>query len=295
MINIILFILGASLGSFINVLAIRYKENKFILSQDIIFGRSKCPNCGKELKWFELIPILSFLIQGRKCRKCSKKLSLQYPLIEILCGGIVLFVYQYFKKNFFIIFALKTINLNFYLITSLWILILLTLVLITLIDLKIKIIPNETLVFILILGIILNTLLVLNKNQVFSFTPLYASLFGFTNNFWINKLVSFVFALIFFSSLIILTQGKGMGMGDLKLMAVLSIVFSWPDILIISFLSFILGSIASLFLLINKNKKLNSAIPFGPFIALAVYLLIFYGDKIIKLYFILGSKLFPNI
>ncbi len=296
MINLILFILGASLGSFINVLAIRYNPDKFLLSKEIISGRSKCRSCHKELQWFGLIPIISFIIQKGKCRNCKTNLTLQYPLIEILCGLIFVFTYNYFQNIFFVLFLIKPTLFNFYFVTSIWILILLTLVLITLIDLKLQIIPNETLIFILILGIVLNIFMFIQKPmEIQSFILSYSLLFGFKENFLINKLISIGFALIFFSSLIIITFGKGIGVGDLKLMIALSIIVNWPDILLISILSFLIGAIFGLFFIVTKRKTIKSAIPFGPFISIAVYLTIFYGEEVLKIYFDIGNKLFLNI
>jgi len=87
---LLLFFLGAVVGSFIGVLAGRYTEEKgFILA---IQGRSKCPHCRKTLKWYELVPLASFVAQGGKCRKCRHKLSWRYPVVEILSGLVLVLV-----------------------------------------------------------------------------------------------------------------------------------------------------------------------------------------------------------
>ncbi|MCS6789110.1 MAG: prepilin peptidase [Patescibacteria group bacterium] len=286
MIYIILFLFGASLGSFINVLSLRYKEDKFILSREIIGGRSHCRNCKKILKWYELIPILSFIFQSGKCRHCKTKLIWQYFWVELICGLIPILTFIYFQNNLITFFP-KTIS-NFFYFWSfilIWDLILLTLVLISLIDLKLKIIPNETIIFLIILGIALNLLIVYNWNEFYSFLGQYNSFFGDFTNFKENRLIAFIFALLFFGGIILVTLGQGMGMGDLKLMIALSIIFGWPETLIISILSFILGGIVSLILILKYKTNLKGILPFGPFIVISSFLTLFLGKQILEFYF----------
>ncbi|MGB9609026.1 MAG: prepilin peptidase, partial [Minisyncoccia bacterium] len=166
MFYVFLFFIGASLGSFLDVLATRYKEDKFILSRDIVFGRSFCVHCKKILKWYELIPILSFIIQKARCRNCHKKLSLEYFLVEAWSGLIFVFTLIYFKNHLIAFFSKTIFNLfYFWGVILIWDLILLTLILVFLIDLRLKVIPNEIIVFLLILGIILNFLILPNWNN----------------------------------------------------------------------------------------------------------------------------------
>lgn len=292
MIYVILFLVGASLGSFINVLSFRYKEDKFILDKKIIGGRSHCNYCGKKLNWYELIPIISFIIQRGRCRQCHNKLSWQYLLVELVCGLIFILTLIYFKNNLITFFP-KTLLAPIYfgLTILIWDLIFLTLVLISLIDLKLKIIPNETIIFLFILSIFLNFLTLPNWNNFYSFLGAYNLFFGSLPIWWQNKLIAFIFSLLFFGGLVFLTWGKGMGLGDVKLMMVLSLIFGWPETLIITVLSFIIGGVAGLVLLITKKKRLKSSLPFGPFIVLAVFLVFFYGELILKLYLKIGEKL----
>lgn len=292
MIYLILFLIGASLGSFINVLSFRYKEDEFILDKKIIGGRSNCLYCKKKLNWYELVPLFSFIIQKGRCRQCKNKLSWQYPLIELICGLILVFTPIYFKNHQITFFSQTISNPTYFWLTVLiWDLILLTLILTTLIDLKLKIIPNEIIVFLFILSILLNFLILPNWNNFYSFLGAYNSFFGNLFILWQNKLIAFVFSLLFFGGLVILTQGRGMGMGDVKLMMVLGLIFGWPEILIITLLSFIIGGLISIVFVIAKKKNLKSLVPFGPFIVLAVFLVFFYGELILKLYFKITEKI----
>src|SRR4030043_497211 len=109
-IYIFFFILGTLVGSFLNVVVIRLKKNESILKT-----RSHCPYCKKKLKWFELIPIISFFIQKGRCRKCKKKISWQYPLVEFFTGLIfILSVFYYL--NYFSLYNL--INFFYLLVFS---------------------------------------------------------------------------------------------------------------------------------------------------------------------------------
>ena len=289
--NLILFLIGASFGSFLNVLYFRYHPDKFILRKDIIKGRSYCPNCHKTLSFYELIPVISFIIQGGKCRSCKQKISFQYILIEILAGLIFVFTPLFLRNNFITFFS-KIHNIYyFWSLSFVWSIIFLTLILIALIDLKFQIIPNELNLFLLFLGIILSILQFYNWNEFYSFLGPYGALFGFKNSLIPNKLIALLFSLILFGGLVALTRGRGMGMGDVKLMLVLSVVFGWPEIIIISILSFVLGGIISIIALILKRKTMKSILPFGPFIIVSCFLIFFLGHEVLNLYFYVANKI----
>jgi leader peptidase (prepilin peptidase)/N-methyltransferase len=288
--NLILFLIGASFGSFLNVLYFRYQPDKFLLSRDIIKGRSYCPKCHKTLSFYELIPVISFIIQSGKCRSCKQKISFQYILIEVLSGLIFVFTPLFLKNNFITFFS-KIHNIYYFWgLSFIWSIILLTLILIALIDLKFQIIPNELNLFLLFLGIILSVLQFYNWNDFYSLLGPYGALLGFKNNLIINKLIALLFSIILFGGLVALTFGRGMGMGDVKLMIALGIVFGWPEIIIISILSFILGGIISIITLILKRKTMKSLLPFGPFIIVSSFLVMFFGYEILKFYFYIAEK-----
>ena len=293
--NLILFLIGASFGSFLNVLYFRYHPDKFILRKDIIKGRSYCPKCHKTLSFYELIPVISFIIQGGRCRSCKQKISFQYILIEILSGLIFVFTPLFLKNNFITFFS-KIHNIYYFWgLSFIWSIIFLTLILIALIDLKFQIIPNELNLFLLFLGIILSVLQFYNWNDFYSLLGPYGALLGFKNNLIINKLIALLFSLILFGGLVALTLGRGMGMGDVKLMIALGVIFGWPEIIIVSILSFILGGIISIITLILKRKTMKSLLPFGPFIVISSFLVMFFGYEILKFYFYIAEKIMLSL
>ncbi len=132
---ILLFLLGLGAGSFLNVLALRYKPGGWIFTRDILSGRSHCPICQKQLRWYELIPILSFAIQLGQCRHCHQRISRQYPIVEILSG---------------LTFVLAPIYAD---PAPIWIFVVLTLILIALIDYRLSIIPDQLNLFLAVLGL----------------------------------------------------------------------------------------------------------------------------------------------
>jgi prepilin signal peptidase PulO-like enzyme (type II secretory pathway) len=283
MLPVFLFILGLIVGSFLNVVSFRYfPEEKSFLSYKNWFGRSHCQHCHQKLAWFELIPVLSFLIQKGKCWVCHQKLSWQYPIVELASGFT-------FLLPFYLISNFQFPITNFQLLSSiLWILIFLIFLLIWTIDYRLYIIPNELNIALASLGIILISIKdFFNQFGEFqgSFLGSYAALFGLRQNIWLNHFAAALIAAALFGLIIYLSRGRGMGMGDLKLAAVLGLVFGWPDILLALVFSFLIGGIVSLALVVLKKKNMKSRIPFGPFIILGSLALIFFGQQILDCYF----------
>ncbi len=270
------FIIGAAIGSFLNVISLRYKPGKKLFSEDVIAGRSHCPHCRKILKWYELVPVFSFIIQKGKCRHCKHKLSWQYPLIETLSGLIFIFIPISLGVP---IFAPQSI---------IWILIFFIFILISLIDFRHYIIPDQLNFSLAILGLFLIS--IKEKTRTFgmfegSFLGHYSGLFGLRDNIWINHFFAALLGMIFFGLIIILSRGRAMGWGDFKLVGPLGFIFGWPDILMIVFLSFIIGSVFVAPLLIKGVKKMKDVVPFGPFLIIASSLTFFFGYQIINSYF----------
>ncbi len=89
---LILFVFGLAIGSFLNVVALRYDGERSLFDAGPVSGRSYCPHCGRTLRWFELVPLVSFIMQGAKCRRCHAPISFQYPLVELISGLVFVFV-----------------------------------------------------------------------------------------------------------------------------------------------------------------------------------------------------------
>ena len=244
---ILLFILGLGIGSFLNVVALRYQLGGPIFNKSILTGRSHCPYCQKTLQWYELVPLFSFLIQFGKCRHCKHNLTWQYPIVELLSGLTFVFVPGFVEP------------------APVGIFVVLALILITLIDLRLLVIPDQ-----------LNAFLALLALAVIPITN-YKLLITV-------HLLGVVFGAGLFGLIILLTKGRGMGMGDLKLAVVLGLLFGWPKVILIVGLAFVIGGIWAAILLLAKKKSLKDAIPFGPFLAISAVAVIFVGDKLINFY-----------
>jgi len=301
---VLLFILGLAVGSFINVISLRYQPGQRLLDRKIIGGRSHCPTCRKKLAWYELIPVISFLVQLGKCRGCGHRLSLQYPLVEILSGLIFVFVPLSLTYNL----QLTTYNLQptthnlLLLVVGCWLLVFILFLLLSIIDLRHSIIPNSINFSLAILGIILITAYPKLSNS-FIWNPNFSGRFSFfkyysmpldflplsiVNSQWsivINHLFAALLGMAIFGVIILLSRGKAMGWGDFKLVAALGLIFGWPDILMVLLLAFIIGALVSIVFMIAKKKKMKDMIPFGPFLVIGSSLTFFFGYQIINGYF----------
>jgi len=270
-----LFLFGLAAGSFINVVSLRFQPGQGLLDRKMVGGRSRCPYCQKQLNWYELIPVLSFIIQKGRCRSCHQKISFQYPIVEILSGLIFVFVPH-------------TLYPIPYTLSIIWIFIFLLFLLLSIIDFRHYIIPDSLNLSLGILGVILVVVKTLNPKPSTlrpNFMGYYSSLFTFSNKVWLNHLFGLVFAAFVFWLIIFLSKGKGMGWGDFKLACALGLIFGWPDILMVFILSFLLGGLSGIILIILKKKRLKEAVPFGPFLVLGAALTFFVGFQILNFYF----------
>lgn len=283
-----LVLLGIAFGSFLNVVVLRYNPERRFFSYRYLKGRSHCPNCQKTLSWYELIPIFSFIFQLGKCRGCSKKISWQYPIVEILCGIVFPVVTMVIWKIFFTVLVGANVWL-LWSVASIWILIILSLICVFLVDLKYYIIPNGLNLFIFFLGLLWTAIGwrmgLFNFFTQGSFLNEFAPLFPMFVNPVFNHLIGMVIAVLFFFAIVFLSGGKAMGMGDVKLIAGLGLLFGWPDVIVITFLSFIIGAIFSLGLMALGKKHLRDKVPFGPFIVIATLVVFFFGSGLISSYF----------
>ena len=248
---IFVVILGGLWGSFANVCIHRLPQNKGVVS-----GRSHCPKCKKEIVWQDNIPIISYLILKGKCRKCKRKISSQYPMVEMI--NILLFLIIYFLFGISLTTILLMILSLSFLITFF-------------IDLKHFIIPNSLTFSMMILGFIK------------SFDPNLNSIFPNYINSLIGGLFGYgvIFSIIFFYKQI--RKKEGMGLGDAKLLAVIGFWFGWIAIPFVLFLSSIFALVSVIPDLIKKNKKMTSQIPFGPYIILATIFYLVFKNNLISI------------
>lgn len=252
-IYIVLFIFGAIIGSFLNVVILRLKVKKSGKAKIDLSGRSHCPHCQKELTSSELIPILSYFILGGRCRDCKKPISYQYPLVEFISGILTLIP----------LFLLGFANIYAYLIIP----ILYLFIIIFFYDLKNFIIPDVllALLFFLIL--------------IFDIIKLGRSEISLINLFWGVLIGGGLFLF-----LVVLSREKWMGWGDVKLGFLLGLLLGYPYIIVSHLLSFISGALISLLLIFVYGRKLKSEIPFAPFLIIGAVVAIFWGEKIINWY-----------
>jgi prepilin signal peptidase PulO-like enzyme (type II secretory pathway) len=271
-----LFVFGASIGSFLNVLGLRYSEKEGF--SRAMHGRSECPKCKKKLRWYELIPILSFFVQRGRCRGCSKKISWQYPIVEILSGAV---------------FALVPLKLGQGVPAIIWILAFLVLILISIIDLRLGIIPDKLVAFVAFLGILLlgyyqvtGEYGLVGGKVVGSSIGSYALSFWFgAPNIFINYAAGALSSLLLFGGVYAIGKGRAMGFGDVKLATAVGLLMGWPDSFMAMILAFITGAVWGMVLILRRKKGMKDTMPFGPFIVLGVTLVFFFGYHILNGYF----------
>jgi len=254
-IYIFIFVFGVCIGSFINCIIYRL-ENKKSLN-----GRSFCPNCKHQLFWQDLFPVFSFLFLGGKCRYCRKKISIQYPLVELATGS--LFVLIFFSIGLVWNLELGTWNLielcfMFYVVSSM--------IIIFVYDLKHYIIPDKVLFPAVVISLIYNLL----------------SSYSFQHILYVFLAV--IVASGFFLSIFLVSKGKWMGFGDVKLAVLMGLLLGFPNILVALFLAFFFGAIIGLILMVLEKKNLKSEIPFGPFLIVGTFIALLWGEQIVRWY-----------
>ncbi len=268
------------------------------LTGDSFWGRSYCTSCKKQLRWYDLFPVLSYLIARGKCRDCHKKIPLECLLIEILMGILVSYLFfQSVPASFLTLPTLQLSLIAIDLIFKIFIVSVLVAVLIT--DLKSGLIPDRITYPSIIIAFIYLASATIFKIYIYYQSllqsPLGKYLLPPQSDFFLRHayiiLTPFLYSVIsafiiglFFLILIVLTRGRGMGGGDMKLGVFLGMGFGFPQSLLVLVLAFLTGSAAGITLLILGKKKLGNTIPFGPFLSLGGLLSIFWGDKILNWY-----------
>ena len=262
-----IFLFGLCVGSFLNcVIYLLESKQEPVRRQRRrtgLLGRSFCPYCGHILSWKDLIPVLSFLILRGKCRYCQKPISLQYPLVEIATLSLfpLIFNFQFSIFNEFSIF-----NFQNFIISSFLLLIACFLIIIFVYDLKHYIIPDKVIY------------------PAIGITFIYQIIFNFQTPAFFNLILSGFGAAGFFLAIVLISRGKWMGLGDVKLAFLMGLLLGFPNILAALFLAFSIGAIIGTGLIIKGKKTLKSEVPFGPFLIIGTFIAMFWGERIIEWY-----------
>ncbi len=249
--NLLIFgILGLITGSFLNVLIYRLNTEG---SPSPVWGRSFCPKCKHQLSWSDNIPLLSFFLLNGKCRYCHKAISWQYPLVEAINTVLWLLAATVFPSG---------------LAAGLYSLAASLLLVIFFSDMLYGLIPDEANIGLAALGV--------------------AVWFGRWPDLGLGLLSGLLVA-GGFTLLIILSRGKAMGLGDVKLFLAMGVLLGWQNFVFALWLAFVSGGIVAGALLLLKRKKIGATIPLGPFLVIAALTALFYGSQILatvnRLYF----------
>lgn len=247
----IIFILGLAIGSFANVLIYRIP-----LKKSVVLPPSACASCGNRLLPLELIPVLSYVFQGGKCKHCRAKISARYPLIELLTALVfVALFYKYgVSVSFFAFGFLMTV-----------------LIAVFFIDIDYRIIPNG----LVIAGVVGGMLLFVYNcfrpmSEIFGDSKWWTPLAGLLPGSGFLLLVAILGSLLY-------KTDDAMGMGDVKLMAPIGMFLGWKLCLVALFVSVVLGGLVSMVLMILRIKKRKDTVAFGPFIVVGTFVAIMYG------------------
>lgn len=245
---LLIFILGASLGSFYHVVGYRLP-----IGENWVSDRSRCPGCGHQLRWFELMPILSYLLQDGKCRACGMKIKLIYLLSEMAAGLLFVFPVWFYG---FLGFTDGSILVAWAFLSML--------IIITVSDIYYQLIPDKVLMF---WGAILIVL--------YAIYPQYDLVQGLMGGF-IGFITLYAIGLLG----VLLFKKEALGGGDIKLYAIVGFVLGIAPM----FLSIFMAALIALIFILGFMKDKTKPMAFGPFLAIASYLCLFYGQSLLDWY-----------
>lgn len=256
MFNLFVFFFGLAIGSFLNCVIYRLHLKEL---SSFMRGRSFCPHCKHFLSWKDLIPVLSFFILRGKCRYCGKKISWQYPLVEIATALLFILTYNFLPVPW----TSPWVHFYYWTVISFS-------VIIFVYDLKHYLIPDK---------IIYPAILIVSAFRIWDLFQISNFEFRIFNPF-----ISALAAAGFFLFIVLISRGRWMGVGDIKLAFFMGLFLGFPDILIALFLAFLIGAIIGIGLILAKKKTLKSEVPFGPFLVTGTFISLFWGEKIIQWY-----------
>lgn len=261
---LVFFAFGAIVGSFLNVCI-----HRLPLNQSIVFPRSHCPSCSKDIAWFDNIPLFSFLILRGKCRHCRNPISLRYPLVEFLTGAFfflcgLLYGPQASALYYCFFFSLLCVA--------------------TFVDIQYQIIPDEVSIGGFVAALVLNAFAGIELRPFsFDWHPFVRSFLGAAAGAGIIYAAGALFDLVYFRILKkppVDGETSSMGMGDVKLMAMIGAFLGPEKAVMTFFLAPFPGAVVGI---INLVFKKSHVIPYGPFLSLAAIVSFLAGNRIIAL------------
>lgn len=248
------FLFGLSVGSFLNVVIYRMPRDI-----SIVYPPSTCPACKNRIRWYDNIPVVSYVFLGGRCRFCGSKIGVKYPLVELLTGMSAVAVYL--KFGFYLDFLFY-----FYFVASM--------IALSFIDLEFKIIPDQINFGGLFAGVLFS---VVNSIKAQSLEPVLSAITGAAVGAGFLYLVAFLY---------LKYRGiEGLGMGDVKLMAFIGAYAGWFGALFTIFFGSLAGAVVGVTVIKLLKKDYYYEIPFGPFLATGGLIYLFFGEYIKQLYF----------
>jgi prepilin signal peptidase PulO-like enzyme (type II secretory pathway) len=239
---IIIIISGLIFGSFLNVVIYRIP-----ISKSISKPPSSCPVCNHKIRFYDNIPLFSYLFLKGRCRDCKARISPRYPLVEAMTAFLFALSYYFNRLSSYLMLSVILIS---------------ALIIVSFTDIEHGIIPNVVVLPLAVTGLVINIILIPQK-------------------WWV--ILAFAFGAFLFMLIISLVYPKGMGMGDVKL-SFMAGSFLVEKIIPGLFIGFLAGSIYGLAMIIIKKKKFRQTIPFGPFISIGCVIALFFGGRIINWY-----------
>ncbi len=258
MLYIIFFIFGSLIGSFLNVCIYRVPEGRSIVTPS-----SRCSSCGTPVRFYDNIPILSYIILGGKCRDCKTKLSFQYPFVEFLNGALYVLALYIFGLNSISVLAVYLIFIS-------------ALIVIFFIDLEHQIIPNSITLPGIPIALLLGATILPDPFHPSELLGFKSSIIGFIAGGGSFYLIAVIGKAIL--------KKDAMGGGDIKMMAMVGGLLGWKAIILTTFLASLFGSIIGVILIRIKGREWGSKIPFGPYLALGTLISLFWGKDILRWY-----------
>lgn len=240
-------VLGLVIGSFLNVCIHRLPRR-----ESIVRPRSRCPACGKPLEWFDNIPVASWIVLGARCRHCGAPISVRYPIVELATAAAAVVIVWLTPPGPLLVSRLILAA---------------ALIVLFFIDLEHRLLPNVVTVSGIVVGFFLSLIAPPGPVQ---------SLIGIV--------VGGGMLLAIAGAYYVLRRLEGMGMGDVKMLAMIGAFLGWQPVIVTLVLSSFLGAIVGIALLLTRGAGLRHALPFGSFLAIAAFVSMLAGDAIVPWY-----------